>query len=179
MEIIQTMFDGVKLIRNFSAQDPRGSFVKIYNSLEYQKAGLRMEFRESYYSVSGKDTIRGMHFQTPPYDHGKLVHVLSGAVRDVVLDLRRSSDSYGKCMEIRLCGAEPYTLYIPSGFAHGFQSLEEQTVMMYYVTCGYAGEHDAGIRWNSIPYKWDVTHPVVSERDRSLPLLQEFETPFL
>lgn len=178
MEIIQTMFDGVKLIRNFSAQDPRGSFVKIYNSLEYQKAGLRMEFRESYYSVSGKDIIRGMHFQFPPYDHGKLVHVLSGAVRDVVLDLRRDSISYGKCMETRLCGEKPYSLYIPSGFAHGFQSLEEHTVMMYHVTCGYVREYDAGIRWDSIPFRWDAAFPVLSERDRSFPALQEFETPF-
>lgn len=179
MEIIQTLFDEVKLIKNFCARDQRGSFVKIYNSSEYQKMGLKMECVESYYSVSGKDTIRGMHFQLPPYDHGKLVHVLSGAIKDVVLDLRRSSVSYGKCMEIQLCEGKPYTLYIPSGFAHGFQSLEEQTVVMYYVTCGYEKEYDAGIRWDSIPYEWDAAYPVLSDRDRSFPLLQEFQTPFI
>lgn len=178
MKIMDTRFQGVKLVKNFCAQDLRGSFVKLYNSCEFEAAGLEFDVKESYYSVSRKNTIRGMHFQLPPFDHGKLVHVLCGAVRDVVLDLRRGSEDYGKCMETELCGEQPYALYIPAGFAHGFQSLEDHTVMVYYVSTGYNRDCDAGIRWDSIPYKWEAACPILSERDQSFPCLQEFQTPF-
>lgn len=178
MQISDTEFPEVKLISNFCSQDARGKFIKIYNEDIFAESGLRTDFAESYYSVSAKGTIRGLHFQLPPYDHAKLVHVITGAVVDVVVDLRRKSVSYRKHIDIRITSDKPQALYIPSGFAHGFHSLEDNTTVIYYVTSGYAREHDTGVRWDSIEYDWKEQNPIVSERDWGFPALSEYESSF-
>lgn len=178
MQISDTEFPEVKLISNFCSQDTRGRFIKIYNEDIFAESGLRTDFAESYYSVSAKGTIRGLHFQTPPYDHAKLVHVIAGAAVDVVVDLRRDSGSYGKHIDIRFTSDKPQALYIPSGFAHGFHSLADNTTVIYYVTSGYSREHDAGVRWDSIEFDWKEQNPIVSERDSGFPALSEYESPF-
>lgn len=167
-----------KIINIFHNADVRGSFTKIFNADQFEKLGLQTEYKEIYYSTSQKDVIRGMHFQIPPHDHEKLVHVVSGSIIDVVVDLRKESPDYGKCMEFSLSADNPQALYIPKGFAHGFRSLEDNTMMLYIVSTGYAPQSDAGIAYDSIGYDWGVENPVLSERDKTFPRLEEFESPF-
>ncbi len=168
----------IKIIENFQADDRRGSFVKIYNDESYASDRIVMPIREIFYSVSQKNVIRGMHFQTPPHDHDKLVHVIAGRVVDVIVDLRKDSPTYHKCISIMLQGNTKQAVYIPSGFAHGFLSLEDNTVMMYMVSQGYAAECDMGIRWDSVGMQWNVENPIISDRDNHFVSMQEYESPF-
>lgn len=177
MKIISEQ-SGIKLLEVFHAEDIRGSFTKLYHKPDFDAENIPIYIEEIYYSVSGKDVIRGMHFQVPPADHEKLVSVISGSVVDVVVDLRRDSSSYQKAFEFHLSADKPQALYIPRGFAHGFRSLEENTVMMYMVSSGYIREQDAGIAFDSIDYDWKTDNPVLSKRDRSFPKMREFDSPF-
>lgn len=174
----ELLFPEVKRISLFSSNDIRGNFTKIFNDKYFQTSGLSCEFKECFISVSHKNVIRGLHFQAPPFDHIKLVSVLSGSVRDVVVDLRKGSPNYGKYVVVELNSDLKQALYIPSGFAHGFLSLEDNTSMMYMVTEGYHPESDCGIRWDSIAYIWGVKNPIISERDKGFVELKDFESPF-
>ncbi len=155
-------------------RDVRGLFVK--------QTMLPCGFIENFHTVSGDGTIRGMHFQAPPHAHEKLVHCVHGSVLDVVLDLRRSSPTYGHHASIVLTASDPVTLLLPVGVAHGFLSLDDHSVVCYLTTTPHSPEHDAGIRWNSFGMKWpqDGQHGfIVSDRDSILPKLCDFETPFV
>lgn len=178
MKIKESEFKEVKIIENAYAYDIRGNFIKTFNEKEFQDLGLSTDFKETYYSTSQKDVIRGMHFQIPPYEHDKLVHVLCGSVVDVIIDLRKGSINYKKYMAIHLTGNKPRSLYIPKGFAHGFRCLENNTIMLYQVTTGYQPNCDSGIAYHSIPYNWDVEDPILSERDSHFITLEEFDSPF-
>lgn len=168
----------IKMIDNFNADDERGEFVKIYNDDAFNDCGIQMQIQEIFYSVSHKNVIRGMHFQTPPYDHDKLVHIIAGSVKDVIVDLRKDSPTYQQSICIELSAEKKQAVYIPSGFAHGFLCLEDNTVMMYMVSEGYAAAHDAGIRWNSIDMDWNVENPIISKRDSKFVSLKEYPSPF-
>ena len=178
MRIIETEFNQVYIIENFCQYDMRGNFIKLYNEDQFQELGIDMQLKEIYYSTSQKDVIRGMHFQLPPYEHDKMVHVIRGNVTDVLVDLRKKSPHYKKVLEIHLTGNKPRSIFIPKGVAHGFKCLENNTVMLYQVTSGYSPSHDTGIAWNSIEYDWAVADPIISERDNNLISLKEFESPF-
>ncbi len=179
MNIIEhQIFNEVKIIENFCAFDLRGSFIKIYNEDTFREMGIDSTTRETYYSISKKDTIRGMHFQQPPMDHDKIVHVVRGDVVDVIVDLRKSSSNYKRAISIHLSGNRPRSIYIPKGFAHGFKCLENDTIMLYNCSTVYSPEHDRGIRYDSIDYDWELADPIISDRDLSFPTLQEFESPF-
>ncbi|MDD3096022.1 MAG: dTDP-4-dehydrorhamnose 3,5-epimerase family protein, partial [Candidatus Marinimicrobia bacterium] len=156
----------------------RGSLTKIYAGSLFRNLGIGTQIREVYYSVSGRNVIRGMHFQAPPAQHGKLVSVSFGSVRDVILDLRKDGPHYGKTADILLSAERPHALYIPPGFAHGFLSLEDNTVMQYLVSAEHSPEHDKGIRWDSVNVDWGVAEPVISDRDRRLPPFHQFVSPF-
>lgn len=174
MEIIKTEIEGVFIIKNKIFQDERGKFIKIYPKEEFKKMGLSTEFEESYFSVSNKNVIRGMHFQLPPFDHEKLVYVSKGKVLDVILDLRKNSKTLGKAISIELSEENGYSVYIPKGLAHGFKSLEDGTIMTYNVTTVYNQQSDYGIRWNSFSFDWELEEPVMSERDKNFEGLEEF-----
>lgn len=178
MKIKDSEFREVKIIENAYAYDMRGNFIKIFNEEEFLRLGLNTDFKETYYSTSQKDVIRGMHFQLPPYEHDKMIHVIYGSVIDVIVDLRKESENYKKYIAIRLTGNRPRSLYIPKGFAHGFQCLENNTVMLYQVTTGYQPNCDSGIAYDSIGYDWKVEDPILSERDQHFIPLQEFISPF-
>jgi dTDP-4-dehydrorhamnose 3,5-epimerase len=179
MKIVDTRVNGaIKIIENFYAFDIRGGFIKIFNEDTFNELGVKMDFAETYYSISHKDTIRGMHFQMPPFEHDKLIHVIKGSVVDIVLDLRKDSPTFKQYTEIKLTGNKPKSIYIPKGFAHGFKALEDNTIMLYNVSSGYSSEHDCGIRWDSIGYDWAVEEPIISERDRTFASLDEFKSPF-
>lgn len=178
MNIKPTKFEDVKIIESNSFSDQRGSFTKVFNDEDFGKMGLHLEFQEIYYSVSQKNVIRGMHFQLPPYEHDKLVHVISGSVIDVVVDLRKDSPHYKEYLAVHLTDCLPTALYIPKGFAHGFKSLEDNTIMLYQVTSGYQPQCDSGIAYDSIGYDWGIEEPILSERDRQFIALDKFESPF-
>ena len=178
MEIVETPFAGLLILRTPVFFDERGCFQKLFNDDFFRDHGLDGDFKEFYYSVNRKDVIRGMHYQEPPCDHTKLVYVSAGRILDVVLDIRKASETYGQCFSIELDDRKGEYLYIPKGFAHGFLSLEEGTVVNYAQTSCYSREHDCGIDALSIPFDWDTAEPVRSGRDLSFVPLNQFNSPF-
>lgn len=175
MKLITTKIEGVFLIKNFFAEDNRGSFTKIFNRDQFIDNGLNVDWQENYYSVSAKDTIRGMHFQLPPHDHEKLVSVSHGSILDVVLDLRPDSKSFGEFVTAELNATNRDSLYIPKGCAHGFLSLEDNTITNYQVATCYNASADSGVNYNSFGFDWPVKDPIVSDRDCSLIAFNEMK----
>jgi dTDP-4-dehydrorhamnose 3,5-epimerase len=159
-------------------KDQRGYFIKTFHADFFKAQGLNIQWREEYYSVSAKGVLRGLHFQTPPHDHEKLVYCTAGEVLDAVVDLRTGSPSYGDYTTFHLKAETANMIYVPKGFAHGFLTLSESATMMYKVATVYAPEHDAGILWNSAGIEWPVETPILSERDKGFPSLADFVSPF-
>ena len=178
MQAIQTELDGCYLISPLLTKDCRGSFVKTFHSETFDKLGLTTNWQEEYYSISRKGVIRGMHFQSPPHDHEKLVYCLRGKVLDVVVDLRKQSRSYGRHFAVQLDSANCEGIFIPKGMAHGFLALADDTLLSYKVSTIYAPKNDAGILWNSLGIDWGENSPIVSERDRKHPGFIDFKSPF-
>ncbi len=175
---ISIPLSGAFLVRPPLFTDARGGFVKTFHRDRFREFGVEPVFTEEFYSTSAKDVIRGMHFQMPPADHDKYVCCLAGAVRDVILDLRRASPTYGQHFAVELSSENRLGFYIPSGFAHGFLSLIDGSLMLYKTTTVHAPACDAGIRWNSFGCDWGVAAPIVSARDAAFPALAEFASPF-
>lgn len=166
------------VIKSSVFTDERGVFIKTFHNEFFRSIGLQTNFREEYYSISNKNVIRGMHFQTPPCDHEKLVYCVMGRVLDVIIDLRKNSDSFGQFYSIELTGSDGKIIFIPKGFAHGFCSLEDNSVMMYKVSAEYSQKNDTGIKWDSFGFQWPIKDPILSERDQSFPDLEKFNSPF-
>lgn len=178
MRIEQTPIPGCYQIFPDVRHDHRGSFVKTLHKEIFLEHGLVTEFAEEYYSISHKGVLRGMHFQTPPHEHFKLVYCLSGKVLDAIVDLRSNSETYQKSATFELSAETGNMLYIAPGIAHGFYALTNEAIMQYKVTTVYAPEHDGGIKWNTTDIKWPDDAPIVSARDEGFPPLSSFKTPF-
>ncbi len=178
MEIVNTELKGVFFVKNFIYEDNRGVFCKVYNNKAFKKKGLCYKFEESFYSVSAKNVIRGMHFQIPPFDHDKLVYVPKGKIIDVILDLRTTSKTYGDFISVELSEENRNSIYIPAGFAHGFKSLKDNTIAVYNVSTIYNPNYNSGIKWNSFGMKWNTDDPIISDRDNSLLDFNDFTSPF-
>lgn len=174
MKLIETKLEGVFIIENFYTSDDRGSFTKTYHNDFFVHNDLCTDFKESYFSISKKNVIRGMHFQLPPYDHEKLVYVAKGEVTDVILDLRKSSSTYGKSISIVLNDRNHRSVYIPKGLAHGFRTMEDNTIMIYNVSTVYNNEADFGVHFDSFNFNWEIKQPIISDRDKALITFQEF-----
>jgi dTDP-4-dehydrorhamnose 3,5-epimerase len=177
MELEDLPLEGAYLIKSKPSLDTRGIFLKTYHKGMFDELGLQFDFQETYYSVSKKDVIRGMHFQTPPADHQKIVYVTDGEILDILLDLRKKSRSYGKFITIKL-NELGSSIYIPKGLAHGFLTLSESATVVYNVSSVYSQENDTGILWSSFGFEWPVTSPIISERDKKFMELKNFVTPF-
>ena len=134
MKKIETPFEGLFILKTENFVDARGAFQKLFNRDFFIQNRLNCNFCEFYYSVNKKGVIRGMHFQFPPHDHDKLVYVSSGKILDVVVDLRATSKTYKQHFSIELDAQEGKYLYIPKGFAHGFASLEDDSIVNYAQT---------------------------------------------
>lgn len=178
MELIPTVLEGCFEVRPFCIKDVRGTFVKTYQSHLFKGLGLPTDWREEYYSSSHRGVIRGMHFQSPPYDHEKLVYCMQGRVLDVVVDLRKGSSTYGSHVAVELDASCGHGLMIPKGMAHGFLALSEEALMAYKVTSAYEPSSDMGIRWDSFGLDWGIDSPIISARDASHPTFTEFQSPF-
>ncbi len=161
--------------------DERGWFMETWSRRALAALGIEAEFVQDNHSLSrAVGTLRGLHFQTPPHAQGKLVRCVAGRVMDYALDIRRGSPTYGKWLGAELSAASGHQLWIPAGFAHAFVTLEPDTEVVYKVTDDYAPANDGGIRWDSVGIDWPLppAGPVLSDKDRSLPSLAEFDSPF-
>lgn len=177
--LYETQLPGCLEIVPTKFQDQRGSFVKTFHAELFAKHGLATDFREQYYSVSARGSLRGMHFQIPPHDHDKLVYCIDGEVLDVVLDLRKGSPSFGAATSLNLSSEKANMVYVPRGLAHGFYVLSAHATMVYNVTSCHSPDHDSGIHWRSVPVSWPSDAPVVSDRDSLHPTLEDFASPFI
>jgi dTDP-4-dehydrorhamnose 3,5-epimerase len=178
MDFIETAIPGLFIIKPRVFEDSRGVFVKNFQAAKFESRGLESGFRELFYSYSRKGVIRGMHFQKPPHDHAKLVYVTAGAVRDVIVDLRRGSPAYGQAVSAELSAVNHQAVYIPRGCAHGFLSLEDGSCVNYLQTTEHEPSADSGIRYDSFGFDWECAAPVLSDRDRAFPSFADFDTPF-
>jgi dTDP-4-dehydrorhamnose 3,5-epimerase len=162
-----------------AVDDLRGRFVKVFHIEAFAELGLEARFAEDYYSISRKGVIRGMHFQTPPADHVKMVYCVQGEVFDVVLDLRVGSPTYGQVASFQLTAEKANLIYVPRGLAHGFCAVSDVATLIYKVSTLYSPEHDSGVLWSSIGIDWPPGSPVLSGRDQSLRPFSEFKSPFV
>lgn len=179
MNLIETKISGCYEVQPIIFNDSRGKFVKTYHQEIFAQNNLNTRWVEEYFSISHKDVIRGMHFQLPPFSHEKLVYCTYGAVMDIVIDLRELSPSYKQHIKINLSSDKGNMLYIPKGCAHGFKSLQDNTIMMYKVATVYNQDCDCGIAWDSCGIDWELeAEPVISSRDSSFVELENFTTSF-
>ena len=182
MDFQKTIFADAWIAKPRVFRDERGFFLESYSKKAFAQIGLDgVEFVQDNHSLSrAKGVLRGLHFQLPPHTQTKLIRVTRGAIFDVVVDLRRSSPTFGKWQGFELSPADFAMVVVPRGFAHGFCTLMEDTEVQYKVDTLYAPSHDSGIRWNDpdIGVSWPVNDPVLSDKDRKLPLFREFVSPF-
>ena len=180
MHIEKTAFRDLLIIRPRIFRDERGSFLETWNEKTFRDAGIPWLYKQDNQSISSKHALRGLHLQTPPWDQGKLVRVARGAVLDVVVDLRRSEPTFRQHFKHTLDGREQHMLYIPPGFAHGFLSLEEDTIFVYKCTQIYVPGSERSIYWNDsdLDIDWGVDTPLLSAKDRMAPPLSRLDNPF-
>lgn len=172
--------EGLKVITPFLAEDERGYFLKDFEENIYKRYGLENSLSESFFTKSREGVIRGLHFQINR-PQIKVVSVLQGEVLDVAVDLRYNSETFGKWEAIVLSEVNHKSLYIPAGFAHGFQVLSDDALVSYKCIGNYDGETDSGIRYNDeeLNIVWNKEHEaVVSKRDMSLMTLAEFKNTY-
>ena len=179
MKVLEEVMPGLVLLKVFSHKDDRGEFVKTFNDDAFSRFGIPFAPKEIVFSISAKNVVRGMHFQVPPSDHHKLVSCSSGAILDVVVDLRKGSPSFGRHAAFNLNETNRHVLMIPRGFAHGFLALEERSLVAYATDTVHDPSSDSGIAWDGFGFEWPVESPVVSDKDRNLPALASFESPFV
>jgi len=180
MNIIETTLPGLLIIDPTVFGDDRGYFFESYNQKAFQAAGIDPHFLQDNESKSAKGVLRGLHFQEPPYDQGKLVRVVSGAVMDVSVDIRKESPGYGKWAAFELSEQNKRMLWIPPGFAHGFVTLADDTVFIYKCTNLYNKESENSIIWNDpdLNIDWGIENPVISEKDMQAPSFKDLNSPF-
>jgi dTDP-4-dehydrorhamnose 3,5-epimerase len=166
------------VLQLFAATDDRGEFVKCFHDTTLKSAGIDFNLKESYFSISHKDVIRGLHFQLPPHQHAKIVYCPQGAILDVLMDLRKGSQTFGQCHAEVLSAENHHAMYIPEGFAHGFKSLMDGSMTAYFVSSEYHKDSDTGLRWDSVGFDWGLEKPIVSARDAALPRFEDFDSPF-
>ncbi|MEX1188897.1 MAG: dTDP-4-dehydrorhamnose 3,5-epimerase [Bacteroidia bacterium] len=181
MKFEDIFIPGIKVIYPRVFEDPRGYFFESYNQKAFSDAGISDDFVQSNQSLSQKGVLRGMHFQCPPHDQSKLVRVIRGAVLDVVIDIRVGSPTYGKHYSIKLSEENKTVLYIPVGFAHGFLTLEDNTLFSYKCGNFYNKESEQGLMWNdpSVGIDWKIQNPILSEKDLNNESLKDFKSPFI
>ena len=178
MNFTGTILDGVYIIDPVTLGDKRGSFIKPYNATAFHEVGITFVPKESFYSRSKKDVIRGMHFQVPPHEYAKLVFVTDGEILDVILDIRKEAPTYGQFISVGLSADNARQVYVPKGFAHGFAAVSQSATVVYLQTSTHVPDYDSGIKWNSFGMNWDIDRPILSQRDEAFVSLNEFNSPF-
>ena len=180
MEIIKTIISDVIIIKPSVYGDERGYFFESWNHKTLKTLGFNHNFVQDNQSLSMKGVLRGMHFQTPPYAQGKLVRVIQGAIWDVAVDLRKDSPTFLQYISAELTGENKHMFYIPEGFAHGFLTLCDNTIVCYKCTQPYHKESEITVKWNDpqMNIHWPDANPILSDRDKSARRLSELVIPF-
>lgn len=180
MKLIETKIADLFIIETNVFPDERGYFFEGYNSEKLKSLGIEIDIVQTNISNSQKDVVRGLHFQNPPHAQGKLIRVLKGAVLDVAVDLRKNSPTYGEHVAVELNDENKLALWIPAGFAHGFKTLENDTLFYYNCTGVYNKEAEGSIIWNDpqLNIDWQIENPLVSEKDAKAPLFADFKSQF-
>ena len=175
MKVINTEFAGLKIIEPDKFDDNRGYYLKSFEKKAFRNLGIDFEIVQVSHSFNQtKGTIRGVHFQVGPFAQGKLVFCVKGNVFDVAIDLRKDSATYGKWFGLELSQKNMQILFIPKGFAHGFQTLEENSEVIYFISEVYSKEHESGVRWDDSAFaiKWPLEPTVISDKDSQWPAFE-------
>jgi len=180
MEITETFLKGLFVIKPKVFEDARGYFYESYNNSVFEKAGLNLNFVQDNQSLSQKGVLRGLHFQNAPFAQGKLVRVITGSVFDVAVDIRKKSPTYGKHFGLELTEINKTMMYIPEGFAHGFVTLQDNTIFSYKCTNYYNKASEDCLLWNDsdIGIKWNVNQPLLSDKDKEGKKFKDFISLF-
>ncbi len=178
-QVNKTTLDGCLRLEPNIFRDDRGISIKTFHIEDFNDYGINKNFVEDLIVVSNKNVLRGLHFQNPPFDQAKLVYCVKGRILDVVLDIRRGSPTYGNYEMFNINASNFSILYLKEGFAHGYLSLEEGTIVMYKMSSVYNKEFEGGIRWNSIDIPWGISDPIISERDKNFVAFNDFKSNFI
>ncbi|GAA5521465.1 dTDP-4-dehydrorhamnose 3,5-epimerase [Aliifodinibius salicampi] len=180
MQITETEISEVLLFEPKVYRDDRGFFLETYREKHLKKVGIDIHFVQDNLSKSQQGTVRGLHYQIEqPQD--KLIMVMEGRILDVAVDLRRSSSTFGKYVARELSSDNKHQMFIPKGFAHGFSVLSNNALVYYKCSDYYCPEGEYGLFWNdpSLNIDWQVTDPVISEKDQNQPKISEISKEFL
>jgi len=182
MEIIDTGFEGLKVIKPQVFGDSRGFFVETYNEKRYRDAGIDYRFVQDNMSSSSYGVVRGLHFQRPPFSQAKLVQVIEGRVLDVAVDLRSDSPTFGRWYSVELTGDNHWQFMIPRGFAHGFAVLSDTALFSYKCDNLYNPESEGGIRFDDpdlgIDWRINMDFAVTSDKDKEHPFFKDIDKIF-
>jgi dTDP-4-dehydrorhamnose 3,5-epimerase len=180
MEVIETNLKGVVVIKPKVFEDERGYFFESYNQNSFKTHGLDLIFVQDNQSLSQKGVLRGLHFQNNPHAQGKLVRVIKGAVYDVAVDIRKNSPTYGHWFGQELTEQNKWMMYIPEGFAHGFATLQDNTIFSYKCTNVYNKASEDCLLWNDtqLAIDWHLENPMLSAKDLEGKKFSEFVSLF-
>jgi dTDP-4-dehydrorhamnose 3,5-epimerase len=181
MQVIPTKLEGLYMVEPDVHGDHRGFFMESYNSRKFAAVGIDFPFVQDNHSLSVETgVLRGLHYQLNPKAQTKLVRVVTGAIYDVAVDIRKSTPTFGQWVGVILSEANKRQLLVPRGFAHGFCTLVPNTQVLYKVDEYYSTEHDRGVLWNdpAIGIEWPTSKPILSEKDTRHPLLRDAEINF-
>lgn len=180
MKVEKIDIEGVLIITPTVFGDDRGHFYESFRTDVLREYGVNEDFVQDNQSLSGKGILRGLHFQKDPYSQGKLVRVIKGAVLDVIVDIRKSSPTYGKHFSIELNEENKKMFYVPPGLAHGFVTREDDTIFVYKCTEYYHKESEGCVLWNSpaLNIDWGVESPMLSAKDKEGTDFSTFISPF-
>jgi dTDP-4-dehydrorhamnose 3,5-epimerase len=183
MQITDTALPGVTMIQPVRHGDARGYFSEIYREEALARHGIDVRFVQENQSLSAAvGVVRGLHFQIPPAAQAKLVRVIAGAILDVAVDIRRGSPDYGKHVAVVLSAEQGNQLFVPEGFAHGFCTLQPDTVVIYKVNRYWSPEHERGLLWNdpalAVDWRLGGNEPILSDKDRTHPALADLPAYF-
>ena len=180
MEITKCHIQGLLTIAPKVFGDNRGYFFESFNKNLFDSYVPNVNFVQDNQSLSHKGVLRGLHFQSPPFEQGKLVRVIQGSVLDVAVDIRQNSPTYGQYKSVVLSGEDNLQFWIPSGFAHGFLTLEDNTIFSYKCTGPYSKASEGALLWNDkdLNIDWNISNPIVSEKDQNAEAFKHFNSPF-
>ena len=181
MKIIKhPQISGLKLLQPAIFNDDRGYFFESYNYETFNKLGIEDVFVQDNQSLSKKNVIRGLHFQTPPFAQAKLVRVIKGAVLDVAVDIRKNSPTFGHYFSVELNEENQLQLYIPIGFAHGFATLEDNTIFAYKCSNIYHKDSEKSILFNDkdLNINWNIINPITTDKDLQGIYFKDLNSPF-
>ncbi len=181
MQVIKEPLKGLLVIKPSVFSDKRGYFFESFNRQVFEQAGIPTEYVQDNESLSAEvGVLRGLHYQAPPHAQDKLIRVIRGRVLDIVVDIRKNSETYGRHFRIEMTSTDKEMLFVPKGFAHGFVTLEPNSIFSYKCSALYNKESEGTIMWNDpeLDLDWGVENPILSDKDRKGRSFKDFSSPF-